>query len=49
MMYLNSHLPRASKSDKMKASSSFMVSNFYFTFFISLSLLISNLLICGSD
>ena len=28
--YLNLHIPHASKSENMKASTSFMVSNFYF-------------------
>ena len=31
MIYLNLHIPHASKSENMKASKSFMVSNFYFT------------------
>ena len=32
MIYLNSHIPHASKIETMKANKSFMISNSYFTF-----------------
>ena len=31
MIYLNLHIPHASKSENMKATNSFMISNTYFT------------------
>ena len=39
-VYLNSHIPHASKRENMNASTSFIVSNSYFTFYFTLSALI---------
>ena len=41
MIYLNLHTPHASKRENMNASTSFMVSNSYFTFYFTVSLLSS--------
>ena len=37
IIYLNSHIPHASKSENMKASKSFMIFNFSFTFYFTFS------------
>ena len=41
VIYLNLHTPHASKRENMNASTSFMVSNSYFTFYFTVSLLSS--------
>ena len=49
MIYLNSHLAHASKSENIIPSISFMISKSYFRFCISLFLLAPHLLIEGYD